>query len=340
MAIFVPLIVGVLSAFALSLALGARAADAPRWPRIGAAGGAVALRMQPAEVLRAVAHAVGAALLPVVRSVPGWRSVVGAFGRIPAVHALITRQGVPSLQVRGCADEARHEVALLGALALAAGACGVAAGILAWSVLAVVPGAVIPVGCCALSARRRERAERRWIDEEMPEAFSALSIALGSGHTLAQGMRFVGSHAQEPIKGEFTRVAFAIECGVPAPAALDDLLERLPASGLGLVSLALKVSQRTGAPLRGLLAEAADMVGDKIELLRRLDVKTSQARMSARLVACMPVAMVALLALLSSDFRDGLATSVGMGSVIVALMLNLAAWGIIRRIMEVDCNGV
>lgn len=170
----------------------------------------------------------------------------------------------------------------------------------------------------------------------MPEAFAALAIALGSGHSLAQGMRFVGSHAQEPVKTEFLRVSFAIECGIPAASALDELLERMPAPGLGLVSLALKVSQRTGAPLRDLLAEAADMVGERIELARRLDVKTSQARMSARLVALMPAAMVALLTLLSADFRAGLSTPVGVGSVVVAFGLNMLAWGIIRRLMEVD----
>ena len=78
------------------------------------------------------------------------------------------------------------------------------------------------------------------------------------------------------------------------------------------------------------------MVGERMELARRLDVKTSQARMSARLVALMPVAMVGLLTLLSGDFRAGLATPVGAGSVAVALALNLLAWWIIRHMMEVD----
>lgn len=48
------------------------------------------------------------------------------------------------------------------------------------------------------------------------------------------------------------------------------------------------------------------MVGERIELKRRLDVKTSQARMSAHMVAAMPAGMCAVLALLSADFRRGL----------------------------------
>lgn len=208
-------------------------------------------------------------------------------------------------------------------------------GAVATSPLGVLVGAAAPAGIGAARAHADRRREARDIEEAMPEAFAALSISLGSGHSLAQGMRFVGLHADEPVRTEFTRVAAAIGCGVPAADALDDLLERVDAPGLGLVALALKVSQRTGAPLAELLAEASSMVGDRIELKRRLDVKTSQARMSAHMVAAMPVAMVAVLSLLSADFRRGLATPVGAASVALALALNAVALAVIRRIMRV-----
>ena len=134
----------------------------------------------------------------------------------------------------------------------------------------------------------------------------------------------------------FLRVAAAIGCGISATDALDDLLARVDAPGLSLVTLALKVSQRTGAPLAGLLSEAASMVGERIELKRRLDVKTSQARMSAHMVAAMPAGMCTVLALLSADFRRGLATPAGAGAVVLGLALNVIALVVIRRIMRME----
>lgn len=181
----------------------------------------------------------------------------------------------------------------------------------------------------------RARARQTRIEASMPEAFGALAISLGSGLSLAQAMRYVGGHSDEPIRTEFLRVSSAISCGVPTGEALDELIERLRAPGLELVALALKVSRITGAPLSGLLAEAAQMAGERIELARRLDVKTSQARMSARMVACMPVGMVGFLTLFSGDFRAGVAMAPGMFSIVLALMLNAIAWAIIRRIMRV-----
>ena len=131
-------------------------------------------------------------------------------------------------------------------------------------------------------------------------------------------------------------VEAAIDCGISATDALDDLLVRIDAPGLSLVTLALKVSQRTGAPLADLLSEASSMVGERIELKRRLDVKTSQARMSAHMVAAMPAGMCAVLALLSADFRRGLATPAGAGAVVLGLALNAVALVVIRRIMRVE----
>ncbi len=232
------------------------------------------------------------------------------------------------------ASATREEAAGMLVLLCAAGALGV--GVLSMSALGVAGGFVFPQALLSIGSAGRMRSEAKRLETAMPEAFNALSMSLASGHSLAQGMRFVGSHAEEPVKSEFLRVSAAISCGVPAGAALDEMLERMDAPGLDLVALALKVSQRTGAPLKDLLAEASSMVGERIELRRRLDVKTSQARMSAQMVAAMPVALILVLALLSSDFRTGLTTAAGASSIAVALGLNGIAWVFIKKIMKVD----
>lgn len=297
------------------------------------------------ELVVLAIRGVGAAVPQHVRITGAVRRVCEEFGRSPlyrrAACLLWGRQ--LRADVREAANkvpfaslgqgEADYQMGSLLVLLAMSGCAGVAVvgGIVGFAV-----GACLPAAYFTLRAAKRNREEQRCIVAAMPEAFASLAIALGSGHTLTQGMRFVGSHAEEPVRSEFLRVACAVECGVPVSDALDELLERLPAPGLGLVSLALKISQRTGAPLRELLGEAAEMVSDRIRLERQLDVKTSQARMSARLVAWMPVGMVGALTLVSPDFREGIATPLGAGSVSVALALDACAWVIIRRIMKVD----
>ena len=230
-----------------------------------------------------------------------WCRSLGSFGLarrlrlLPGVEGAVSEIG--ELSWRGKRPFALYSFTeRLGAFVLVVFAAGVLGLLLAWSPWGVLFAIVPPVVLCLVRSRRlRDRARR--LEVAMPEAFGSLAISLASGYSLPQAMRFVGARSAEPIRTEFMRVSFAVNCGVPATEALDAMLERLDAPGLELVVLALKVSKRTGAPLGELLREAAQLCHERLELKRMLDVKTSQARMSARLVAGMPAAMVAFFRL-------------------------------------------
>lgn len=307
MEVAVPLVVGGLAGLSVAAAWGAE----PHAPR-----------MPPAELARRVLESVAEKLPRELVENDPLKKIARSWASLVPVHRL------------GLVIE--DDAASLTFLLLSSGACCIALTMVSLSPIGFVLGLVAPLGVGAARDTFDHRREQHDVEEAMPEAFTALSMSLASGHSLAQGVRFVGAHAQEPVHTEFLRVAAAIDCGISATDALDDLLVRIDAPGLSLVTLALKVSQRTGAPLADLLSEASSMVGERIELKRRLDVKTSQARMSAHMVSAMPVGMCAVLALLSADFRRGLATPAGAGAVVLGLALNAVALVVIRRIMRVE----
>ena len=307
MEVVVPLVVGGLAGLSVATACGME----PRVPR-----------MPPAQLARQTLESTAEKLPRELVENDLLKKIARSWSSLVPVHRL------------GFVIE--DDAARLAFLLLSSGVSCIALTMVSLSPVGFVLGLVAPLGVGAARDTFDHRREQRDVEEAMPEAFTALSMSLASGHSLAQGMRFVGAHAQEPVHTEFLRVAAAIDCGISATDALDDLLVRIDAPGLSLVTLALKVSQRTGAPLADLLSEASSMVGARIELKRRLDVKTSQARMSAHMVAAMPAGMCAVLALLSADFRRGLATPAGAGAVALGLALNAVALVVIRRIMRVE----
>lgn len=307
MEVVVPLVVGGLAGLSVATACGME----PRVPR-----------MPPAQLARQTLESTAEKLPRELVENDPLKKIACSWASLVPVHRL------------GFVIE--DDAARLAFLLLSSGASCIALTMVSLSPVGFVLGLVAPLGVGAARDTFDHRREQHDVEEAMPEAFTALSMSLASGHSLAQGMRFVGAHAQEPVHTEFLRVAAAIDCGISATDALDDLLVRIDAPGLSLVTLALKVSQRTGAPLADLLSEASSMVGERIELKRRLDVKTSQARMSAHMVAAMPAGMCAVLALLSADFRCGLATPAGAGAVALGLALNAVALVVIRRIMRVE----
>lgn len=288
---------------------------------LGAAGGGGAAAPGRATVLETEALVARAAAIPAVAR-------LARDGRVRALAAL-ARPALPKrLRALGDAELVVCLAAALGAAALAGFAvtgspvgCAGAAGALA--VLAV------------RRARRARQAARAALCAQMPEVFQTLAVALGSGRSVPQALRYVGESASEPVGGAFSRAAFSLDCGVPLQQVLDELEGSLRAPGLDLVVPALGVSQRTGAPLKELLEEAASIVAERLDLERKLEVKTSQARMSAQVVAAMPLVMIAFLGCFSADFRAGAATPVGVGAIASALALDALAWWIIGRIMAV-----
>ena len=305
MEITVPLVVGGLAGLSVATACGAE----PRVPQV-----------PPAELARQALETVAEKLPRELVENDLLKKIARSWASLAPAHRL-------GLVIEDASGR-------LAFLLLSSGVCCVLLTMVSLSPLGFALGFVAPFAVGAARDGFESRREQHDAEEAMPEAFTALSMSLASGHSLAQGMRFVGAHAQEPVHTEFLRVAAAIDCGISATDALDDLLVRIDAPGLSLVTLALKVSQRTGAPLADLLSEASSMVGERIELKRRLDVKTSQARMSAHMVAAMPAGMCAVLALLSAD--RGLATPAGAGAVVLGLALNAVALVVIRRIMRVE----
>lgn len=201
-----------------------------------------------------------------------------------------------------------------------------------------VLGMCVPV--CALilavpiwdAALRRRRSLQ--LAKEMPDALRALALALSSGETLAQAIDYVGSHGKGPTTLAFSRVAMRLRCGDSVQEALVFLEDELNVPRMGLVITALMVSQRTGSPLRSLLQTSAELAEKQGDLERLLAVKTAQVRLSVRIVCLLPLVMVALLSLLSPDFKEGLRTAAGAGSVAVALMMDGLALVIVRRLMK------
>ena len=305
-------------------ALGAAAATA-----IGVAvalpGGRGVAVASPGRAARSARHVVGRLLrrlgtLPAVAALmglPAWAALVAELREAAGEHGLE-------------ADD--PEVA--GALVLAAAAVVAAGGVLFASVAAALVVAVALPVVVAVRHSSRVAASRREVAASMPGVFRTLSVAMGSGQTLAQAVEYVGTHERGPASRAFGRMSLRLRCGVSTERAVELLAEELDSPGASLLASALVISHRTGCPLRDLLMRSARLVERQGEFERLLSVKTAQVRLSVKVVCLLPVLLVGVLALVSPDFQEGLLTPVGLGCVAAALALDGVALLIIRRIVS------
>lgn len=211
---------------------------------------------------------------------------------------------------------------------------GLAGFVVAESPLGLVAGSLVSVVVVILKAESTLRLHDREVANEMPVAFRSLASSLAAGRTLSQAMANLGEKGQGAVSEAFSKAALRLSCGFSAQEALDKLSEELDAPGTELLTCALSVSHRTGSPLMRLFQRSASLLERQRELERVLSVKTAQVRLSVRVVCLLPAIMLALLTLISTDYRAGLATTAGMGSVTIAIMLDVVAVLVIRHLMR------
>jgi tight adherence protein C len=192
----------------------------------------------------------------------GGRALGGADGATGAGAGVRTRRG---------GVEARLAAAGVGTpvddlVAVKAGTGLVGAGVAA----VLVPAAPGRIGVAVVVAlpvagfvapdlwlRRRARQRGRRMEAELGDVLDLLGVALRAGLTPRRALAEVGRRHPGVLAAELRRAAGRGALGVPAEAALRDLLARCPAAGVPALVAALQRAERHGAPLAPALAAQA-----------------------------------------------------------------------------------
>lgn len=182
---------------------------------------------------------------------------------------------------------------------------------------------------------RRRRAER--LEQEMPEALRLLSIALESGSSLVMALRYAAENCDEPLATELKRTVWDLEAGQGFDEALEKLRGRTQGSEFAFLSIAMEIQHQAGGSLTNILESVSSMLQQSAELKDELRTKTSQGRLSSRIVTIMPFALLGILLLFSPDYIAGFLSS-PIGICLFALALLLEAVGVlfVKRALSID----
>ena len=229
------------------------------------------------------------------------------------------------------------EEALLS-LALAALLAAFCVG--SWAAATPVCGAAV-AGCLAASAfavvrTAKERCQAA-MKEQVPEALRAMGVCFGAGLSLMQTFQQVAREMRDPMRSVFARAARTMEAGRGASEALAAIREGASIPEMSFVAVALDVQHQAGGSMARVLDAAREAVEGELELARSLRVQTAQAKLSARIVSVMPLALVALFSLMSEGFLTPFFSSAeGFALLIIALAMQVAGVLAVRRTLRVE----
>ena len=136
-----------------------------------------------------------------------------------------------------------------------------------------------------------------------------LVSALKSGYSFHAATNFLGQELGEPLGPEFARMYDEQRLGIEARQALLNLQDRVGTIDIRMFVTALLIQRETGGNLSEVLTNTGTVMRERVQVRGALETLTAEAKLSARLLALLPVAVFFGLSLISPEFTGAFTAS-------------------------------
>jgi tight adherence protein B len=192
---------------------------------------------------------------------------------------LVMRSGVPV--------DPRRWALIIGGLVLGGGALGLffLHNIFAALGAAAVLGVGGPIGFLIFRAGARSKA----LSLQLPGALEVMVRSLEAGHPIPTAISLVGRELPDPIGSEFGMAADEIAYGATLEQAVARIADRCRHQDVDLFSAAIRLQEKAGGNLTGLLKMLARTVRERHKMRLKIRAASSEGRMSAYILSAAPI---------------------------------------------------
>lgn len=200
-------------------------------------------------------------------------------------------------------------------------------------VVFAVIGAVLPF----LWVKRRQRRRLEAFQAQLPDAIDMLVSAMKAGYSFQAAMNFIGQETPAPLGPEFARFYEEQRLGIDVRSALLSLQTRVDSMDLKMFVTAVLVQRESGGNLGEVLANISDIMRERFALEGELETLTAESRLSARILAALPVLVfLGMFALNPSFMRPMLQQAAGQAMLVLALVSVGLGYLVMVRISDID----
>lgn len=259
----------------------------------------------------------------------------------------VTRFGKRFADARGFSERLDAELEAAGVrvrsgefvvLSVAAALVGVVLGaaLLRHPLLALLIGAVSGAApSISLRVAMNKRSEK--LREQLPDVLTIMASSLRAGHSFMQSLDTVAKEIPQPAATEFQRVVAEIRLGRSTDDALEALATRVGSDDFKWAVLAVNIQREVGGNLAEILDNVADTLRERATMRRQVRVLTAEGRLSAWVLAILPMAIAAYMFIVNPKYIGVLFTD-RRGIIMLGIALLLLVSGILwmRKIVDID----
>jgi tight adherence protein B len=205
---------------------------------------------------------------------------------------LVMRSGVPY--------DPRRWALVAGGLALTV---AIALGVLTKTPLfGVVGGIAVGIAGPIVYLNFKAGARAKQLGLQLPNALEVIVRSLEAGHPVPTAVALVGREMPDPIGSEFGMAADEIAYGATLEQAVGRIADRCRQLDIDLVAATIRLQERAGGNLTGLLKMLAHTVRERQKMRLKIKAASSEGRASAIILTAAPICVLILLTVASPHF--------------------------------------
>jgi tight adherence protein B len=167
----------------------------------------------------------------------------------------------------------------------------------------------------------KKRREAKFLNA-FPDAVDTIVRGIKAGLPLLDSMRIIATEAPEPLRSEFRAIIETQAVGLPIGEACGKLYERIPVAEANFFSIVIAIQQKAGGNLSEALGNLSRVLRERKKMKAKIQAMSMEAKASASIIACLPIAVMGLVYLSSPQYIELLWTH-PMGRL---MMAGCAAW--------------
>lgn len=163
---------------------------------------------------------------------------------------------------------------------------------------AVLGGVVVPVFVLKIMAGRRAKK----LGSQLPQGLEIIVRSLEAGHPVPTAIALVGREMSDPIGSEFGMAADEIAYGATLEQAIERMAERCQHPDVDLFAATVRLQERAGGNLTGLLKLNAATVRDRHKMRLKIKAASAEGRASAMILTSAPFVAFGLINITNPHF--------------------------------------
>jgi tight adherence protein B len=147
----------------------------------------------------------------------------------------------------------------------------------------------------------KKRRENKFLDS-LPDAVDIIVRGVKAGLPLLDCLKVIANEAPEPTKSEFRAIVETQTVGMPLGEACAKLYERMPVPEANFFGIVVAIQQKAGGNLSEALGNLSRVLRDRKKMKAKIQAMSQEAKASAMIIGCLPVAVMTLVYITSPDY--------------------------------------